>query len=196
MPSSPYFPLRHVAGTILMCRCGSRLMAATRGEESSSAFTWTPRAFSIHTTHFSSASPLSNFTPRASLHASPLSNFTPRSSLHASPLSNSTPRASLHASPRLSAPRHHSERSPRVCALNSSYVPTGHTQPPCVAQHAPGGCIGCHSPPESRGGLSGGLKAACKRAGSDFIPRPGADVAGKPSKAWRGECVSPVACSL
>ena len=69
-----------------------------------------------------------------------------------------------------------------------SYVPMGKMTPPCVAQHAPRGCLACNG---RLGGLRDGLRSACRSVRSDFVPRR--DVAvqqSKTRKAWRGECAA------
>ena len=66
-----------------------------------------------------------------------------------------------------------------------SYVPVGHPDPPCVAQHAPQGCLACNG---RRGGLANGLRKACASAGSGFVTRDDEEV--KKRKGWRGECAA------
>ena len=63
-----------------------------------------------------------------------------------------------------------------------SYVPVGHKDPPCIAQHAPRGCLACNG---KRGGLANGLRAACKEANSELLVHADAGPAGK---GWRAEC--------
>ena len=83
---------------------------------------------------------------------------------------------------------------------DASYVSAARSDPPCVAQHAPRGCIGCHG---RRDGLRNGLRRACEAAGSAFSTRdaeygPSALAtalatadgrhAAKVGQGWRGGC--------
>lgn len=71
-----------------------------------------------------------------------------------------------------------------------SYMPRHAVQPPCVAQHAPRGCIGCTGRRNDghRGALSDGLRAACREAHSEFVTAH--DPSAQSRKGWRGGCAA------
>ena len=79
---------------------------------------------------------------------------------------------------------------------DASYVPSGSSVPPCVAQSPPRGCIGCDGVH-----TASGLRKACEAAGSPFVTRDQeyashmqmtADGrhAMKIGKGWRGGCAA------
>ena len=79
---------------------------------------------------------------------------------------------------------------------DASYVPSGSSVPPCVAQSPPRGCIGCDGVH-----TASGLRKACEAAGSPFVTRDqeyashmqmSADGrhAMKIGKGWRGGCAA------